>query len=184
METKALHAVEVTPAEAAELIHDELLQAGQALEAANLDATLDGYIRALGLGLQVGPAAAEQVLVTVLQAGRQLALRQYAAGCCRCPSVDVSAVLTALGPEMVQLVKDVGDAGALPDTPVMRAWATLASELGVLIGQLGLALSIAASQRAGMLENARTRAALLDDATDNCFGLTAWLDEIAGTTNQ
>jgi hypothetical protein len=184
METKALHAVEVTPVEAAELIHHELLQAAQALEAANLDATLDGYIRALGLSLQVGPAAVEQVLVTVLQASRQLARRQDAAGCRRCPPVDVSVVFAALGPEMVQLVKDAGDAGALPDTPVMAVWAILASELGTLIGQLGLALSIPLSQRASMLHNARTRAALLDDATDNCFGLAAWLDEITSATNQ
>jgi hypothetical protein len=184
MEMTVLRAVEVTPAEAAELIHHELLQAAQALEAANLDATLDGYVRALGLGLQVGPAAAEQVLVAVLQASRQLALRQDAAGCHRCPPVDAPTVLSALGPEVVQLAKDVREAGALPDTPVMAAWATLACEVGTLIGQLGLALSIPPSQRAGMLDNARTRAALLDDATDNCFALTTWLDEITSATNQ
>jgi hypothetical protein len=179
-----LHSVEVTPAEAAELIQHELLQATQALEAANLDATLDGYVRALGLSLQVGPAAAERVLVTVLQASRQLALRQDGVVCRRCPPVDAPAFFSALGPEVVQLVKDVRDAGALPDTPVMAAWATLASEVGTLIGQFGLALSIPPSQRAGTLDNARTRAALLDDATDNCFALTAWLDEITSATNQ
>ena len=161
-----------------------MVQAAQALEATNLDATLEGYIRALGLGLQAGPAAAEQVLATVLQACRQLALQQDAAGCRWCPPLDAPTVYSALGPEVVQLVRDVRDAGALPDTPVMAAWATLASEVGTLIGQLGLVLSIPPAQRAGMLDNARTRAALLDDATDSCFALTAWLDEITSATSQ
>ena len=60
----------------------------------------------------------------------------------------------------------------------MEAWATVAADLGTLIGQVGLALALPAERRTGMLDNARTRASLLDDATQSLFALTAWLDRL------
>jgi hypothetical protein len=65
----------------------------------------------------------------------------------------------------------------------MEAWAALVSELGILIGQLGLALSLPAQKRAGMVDSARRRAALLDDATAGRFALVAWLDAVSGASD-
>jgi hypothetical protein len=158
-------ALDVTPAEAAELIHSELAQAAAWLEAGDLDAALDGYVCALGLALQIGPAPTGRVMAAVLQAAQALALAQDADG------------LSKLGPAVVGLVAQVRDANALPPTSVMDAWAVVAADLGTLIGQVGLALSIPSDRRTGMMDNARTQAALLDDATGGLFALTAWLDE-------
>jgi hypothetical protein len=158
-------AVDLTPAEAAGLIDQELAEAGGALHAHDLDTALDGYVRAMGLALQLGPAPSEQVLAAILQAARKLTLWQDADG------------LSALGPALVELVTQVREASALPRTAVMETWATFTSDLGALIGQLGLALAIPPGHRAGMMDLARTRAALLDDATGSHFTLTAWLDE-------
>jgi hypothetical protein len=63
----------------------------------------------------------------------------------------------------------------------MAAWATVTTELGTLIGQVGLALAIPPEHRKGMMELAQTRAALLDEATGSQFALAAWLDEICPT---
>jgi hypothetical protein len=60
----------------------------------------------------------------------------------------------------------------------MEAWATIATDLGALIGQIGIALSISPDHRSDLLDNTRTRAQLLDDATGNLFALTAWIDEL------
>jgi hypothetical protein len=158
-------AVDLTPAEAAALTHRELDRAGQALRTGDLNTALEGYISALGLALQLGPAPTEQALAAILQAARELALRHDAEG------------LSTLGPALVGLVGQVRQAFALPPTTIMDTWATLASDLGALIGQLGLALTIPAGHRAGMLDNARARATLLDEATDGRFALSRWLEE-------
>jgi hypothetical protein len=142
--------IDLTPAGAAVRIRAELALAQGALEAPrDLDTALDAYVRALGLALQLGPA----------------------------PSEDAAA-LSALGPAVVDLVGQVRGASALPPTPVMAAWAELAVEVGALIGQLGLALALPADRRAGMMNQARERAALLDDTTGGFFSLGVWLTRL------
>ncbi len=163
---KPLESADLTPAEATQLFHESLAGARRAFERTGLDAALGGYLHALGLALQLGPAPAEEALRAMLQLAHRLARRDDAQG------------LARLGPSVVDLVGRVGEAGALPGTPVMEAWATVAADVGTLVGQVGLALSIPAEHRAGMLDNARRRAALLDDATGNLFALTAWLDQL------
>jgi hypothetical protein len=144
----------------------ELEQASRSLKASDLSAALDGYVRALGLALQLGPALTEQVLISALGTARGFAEQPDPDG------------LSALGPALVDLVDQVRRAGALPRTPIMEAWATVASDLGALIGQVGLALTIAPDHRNGMIENARAHASLLDDVTGQIFALTAWIDQI------
>lgn len=158
--------VDLTVVEAAVLLHKELTRAKEALHSGSMDAFLDGYVRALGLALQLGPAPIERVLTDIIDTARQLARQHDAPG------------LSALGPALVALVNQVCEAGALPSTTIMQAWATVTADLGTLIGQVGLALTIAPGRREGMINNARTHAALLDDATGNLFALAAWLDEI------
>jgi hypothetical protein len=158
-------AVDLTPAQAAELLHAELSQASEALHAGELDAAFDGYVRALGLALQLGPAPTEQALTAVLQAGRTLVQRQQAMG------------LSTLGPAVVDLVNQVRRAGVLPHTAVMDAWATVSADVGSLIGQVGLALVLPHDHRAGMARSARARAATLDDATGALFDLAGWLED-------
>jgi hypothetical protein len=60
----------------------------------------------------------------------------------------------------------------------MHAWAELASDLGALIGQVGLALTVGGSHQAGIMGAARMRAALLDEATGDLFALASWLDRL------
>lgn len=158
-------AIDLTPAQAADLIHSELIQAAEALQTGDLDAALDGYVRALGLALQLGPAPTEQVLTSVLQAARELAHQGDVEG------------LSALGPALVGLTTQVCEAGALPPTPVMEAWAIVSADLGTLIGQVGLTLALPFGHRPGMADKARTRATHLDNATDGLLALTAWIDE-------
>jgi hypothetical protein len=158
-------AVDLTPAKANERIQQELSEASAALRTKDLEDALGAYTRALGLALQLGPAPTERVLLGALRAARTLAQEQDANG------------LSALGPALVSLVAQVREADALPPTAVMEAWATVASDVGALIGQIGLALSIAPNHRRAMMDSARSRAALLDDATDSLFALTAWLDQ-------
>jgi hypothetical protein len=158
--------VDLSPAEAAGLISRELARAGDALQIRHLDLALDGYVRALGLALQLGPAPTGQVLFAALDATRQLVHRQDADG------------LSTLGPALVALVDQVRAAGVLPSTAIMEAWAMVASDLGMLIGQVGLALAISPDHRQGMMDSARSRAVLLDNATGNLFALTDWLDQV------
>jgi hypothetical protein len=159
-------ALALTPAEAGALLREQLARAAEALLHGDLDATLDGYIPALGLALQLGPEPVEQTMLALLQAGRQLAQQGDAQS------------LSTLGPAVVHLVAQVRDAGALPATAVMDAWATVAADVGAFIGQVGLALALPPEHRPAMLHNARTRAALLDDATGHLLALTAWLDNL------
>lgn len=162
--------IDLTPAEASEQIRKELEGAGSAVEARDLDAALDGYVHALGLALQLGPALTERVLFAALDTAKRWA-----------DQPDQKA-LSALGPALVDLVRQVRRAGALPPTPIMDAWATIASDLGALIGQVGLALMIAPDNRSGLLENARTHALLLDEATGHLFALTLWIDQLSPTS--
>jgi hypothetical protein len=162
-------AIDLTPAEASGQIKTELEQARNAVETRDLDAALDGYVHALGLALQLGPALTEQVLIAALDTARAFAEQGYADG------------LAALGPALVDLVRQVRRAGVLPPTPIMDAWATVASDVGSLIGQVGLALTIAPDHREGLIRNARTRAFLLDEATGKLFALAAWIDQIHQT---
>jgi hypothetical protein len=158
--------IDLTPAQAADRIRQELGQAAATLRGPVPAAALDGYVRALGLGLQLGPAPTQEVLMAILAAARALAgLRD-------------AETLSALGPALVDLVGQVRDAGALPPTGVMDAWATVAADIATLVGQVGLALSLGPDHRTGMLENARTRARLLDEATGGIFALTSWFDEL------
>jgi hypothetical protein len=75
----------------------------------------------------------------------------------------------------------VRQAGALPPTPVMEAWATVAAEVGLLVGQAGLALSLPQDRRAGMAQNLQARARLLDEATGSRLGAAAWVEHVAPT---
>jgi hypothetical protein len=166
---------------AAGQLASELAQAAEAIAAAtragpgvqaervtagSTGAALDHYVRGLGLALQLGPAPAEQATRAILQGADSLARYQAV------------TALSALGPAMVDLVGQVRDAGALPSTPVMEAWAIVAGDIGALIGQVGLALSIEPSHRTGILANARAHAILLDDATGGLFDLRGWLDRL------
>lgn len=159
--------LDLTPTQAAELIQSELTQARKALHTGRLDGALDGYARGLGLALQLGPAPTEQVLVAVLQAAHRLVQLQDARG------------LSTLGPVLASLIARVRGAGVLPPTAVMEAWATVATDLGTLIGQVGLALDLPPGHRKSMLDNARHRAVALDEATGTLFRLTAWIEKIS-----
>jgi hypothetical protein len=163
--------IDATPAEASALIRDQLLKARHALHHNNLDLALDRFVTALGLAFQLGPAASQSVLSEVMDAAREMACQ-----------IDAEA-LSALGPAIVGLVDQMQKADALP-TAVMEAWAQLAAALGALIGQLGLALTLPADHRTGMMAHTRARAAFLDESTGNLFALTAWIDQItAGIEN-
>jgi hypothetical protein len=159
--------IEATPDEASALFQDHLLEARRAILRGDLDLGLDRYVTALGLALQLGPAASRSVLLEAMDTARKMAREKDA------------QALAALGPALVGAVDQVHEADALPKTAVMRAWAEVGSALGVLIGQLGLALTLPAEHRAGMMQNARARAALLDDSTGGLFALTEWIDEVA-----
>jgi hypothetical protein len=161
--------VELTLDGAASLLREELDRAEAALAAGEIDAALDSYVAALGLALQLGPAPTETALTSVLRAARPLSRHQGAAG------------LSALGPAIVHLVSQVREAGVLPATKVMAAWAVIAADVGALVGQIGLALAIPPAHRASMLAAARARAALLDDATGGLFSLGVWLEDLLGS---
>lgn len=156
--------VHLAPAEASALVQSELERARQNLQGDRLELALDGYVRALGLGLQLGPAATEAVLAGVAETARGLADRQD------------GEALSALGPALIELVDSVVDSGVLPDTPVMRAWAAFAADFSALVGQVGLALSIPPHHRIAMLENARVRALTLDASTTQLLALAEWID--------
>lgn len=159
--------VELTPAQAADLVRDEADRAADALQAGDADAALDGYVRALGLALQLGPQPTEQTLQAALAGCRQLARRGDAQS------------LSTLGPALIDLIRQMEEAGALPPTSVMRAWAAVVADVGTVVGQVGLALALGPQHRAGMVENARTRAALLDEATGGILALAAWLNGLS-----
>jgi hypothetical protein len=158
--------VDLTPTEAAALIDGELRRAEESIQEGNLDASLDSFVLALGLALQLGPAPTELALASILRAAHLLGQHRDSAG------------LAALGPSLVGLVTQMQEANALPASGVMEVWATLAVDLGALIGQVGVALSMPSGHRAGMMDHARSRAALIDEATSGSFALATWLDEI------
>ncbi len=159
--------IELDATEASEQIGQTLQQSHHALQSRDIESALDGFVSALGLALQSGPEATAKVLDEAVAAAREMARQQ-----------DADA-LSALGPALVALINQVRDAGALPRTRVMEAWAVVASGLGALLGELGLLLSMPPNRRSSMMANASTRAACLDDATGDLFGLGDWLDEIA-----
>ncbi len=162
---KSPQPVSLSLIEVARWIDAELKLAGNAFQAQDLDGALDAFARALGLALQLGPAATERVLAAILHSAQELAQQQNADGLC------------ALGPTLVEVVMQVRQAGALPPTSVMEAWATIAADLGALVGQVGLVLAIAPDHRQAVVHQAYARAALLDDATGSLFGLTSWIDQ-------
>jgi hypothetical protein len=161
--------VELTLDGVVSLLQTELDGAAEALERGDLDATLDGYVASLGLALQLGPAPTERVLRLILDTARAFASKG-----------DADA-LSALSPALAGLAQQVREAGVLPATPAMDAWATVTTDLGALVGQIGLALALPSPQRAAMLGSARSRATLLDDSTSELFSLAAWLDELASS---
>jgi len=160
------HSVDLTPAAASGLIQTLLREVHSALDSDDLESALDSVVSAMGLSLQLGPAASEQVLGDVVVVARELARK------------DDAGALSALGPALVGLIQQVREAEVLPPTKVMGAWAELTSDLGALIGQVGLALTVGVSHRTGMMRKARVRAALLDDATGDLFALASWLDQL------
>jgi hypothetical protein len=159
--------VELTLDGIVRLIQEELARVAQALDAGDVEATLDACISALGLALQLSPDATEQVLRVILDAGRTL----VASG--------QSEALSTLGPALVTLADQVRASGVLPVTAAMDAWTTVVSGLGALIGQIGLALAIPASHRAGMWAAASAHAAILDYTTNGLLTLTPWLDTLS-----
>lgn len=156
--------LELTPDQAAARLHGELVDAGQAVAAHDLETAFDAYVRALGLALQLGPPATEISLGAVLAGAAELLRCRDADGLC------------ALGPAVAGLVDQVQAAGAVPSGTVMQAWAGVAADVGALLGQAGLALTLPAERRAGLWQQARARAALLDEATGGLFSLVQWLD--------
>ena len=158
---------EFTPAGASQRTASELSLAREALQDGKTDTALDGYVRALGLALQLGPAATGQAVTCILLAAVELSQQQDAAG------------LSALGPALVGLVNQMREAGAVPGTAVMEAWARFVEGLGAVIGQVGLAMAMPSGHRSGMMANARSHASLLDEATAARFSLVAWLDQLA-----
>jgi hypothetical protein len=167
----AFQTLDLTPAEAARFLARESTEAGTAWRAGAYDSAVDGYTRALGLALQLGPAPAEQVLTTILHTTRGL------------ESSGEEEALAMLGPALVDLVHQVCRAGALPATKVMEAWAELTLDVGALIGQVGLAYSLPPERRREITTNARTRATLLDDASNGALGLGSWLEAKALESN-
>jgi hypothetical protein len=159
--------IELTPEDAASRVAAELSLAGEALQEGSVNTALDGYVLALGLALQLGPASTGQAVSSILQAARVLASQQNAPG------------LSALGPALAGLVSQMREAEAVPATSIMEAWAGFVEGLGALIGQIGLALALPSDHRGGMIANARSHALLLDDATAGCYSLTKWLDQVA-----
>ena len=127
---------------------------------------MDCLISALGIALQLGPAATEKALAEVVASARELGQRGDAAALC------------AIGPALVGLIQQMEVADALPPTRAMHAWADVVSDLGALIGQLGLTLTLHREHRAGMMGNAHARAVLLDDATGHIFALTHWIEQL------
>ena len=158
--------ISLTAPEAAELLRTKLAQAASDSRSSCLDTALDNWTQALGLALQLGPAPAEQALEAVLEEARRLSRCRDAQG------------LSALGPTLTGLVTQMREARALPPTAVMEAWATLVSDVGIMIGQVGLALDLPRDRRRGLLDNARTRATFVDEATEGRFGLSVWLAEL------
>ncbi len=156
-------AVDLTPDQAAARLQVGLAQAVEALARGEMEAGLDGYVRALGLALQLGPAAVEMALAAILAGADHLVRQGDADGLC------------ALGPAVAGAVAQVQEAGVLPATPAMAAWAAVTGEVGALLGQVGLALALPAERRAGMWRQVRDRADLLDEATGGLFGLNEWL---------
>jgi hypothetical protein len=160
----AFQTLDLTPAEAARFLERESAEAGTAWRAGAYDSAVDGYTRALGLALQLGPAAAERVLAGILHTTRDLG------------SGEEARALAMVGPALVDVVHQVRGAGALPATRVMEAWAELTLDVGALIGQVGLSYSLPPERRREISTNARTRATLLDDASNSALGLDSWLD--------
>jgi hypothetical protein len=158
--------IDLAPDQAAALLREEVAQAAKMLQTGSLDAALDSYTRALGLGLQLGPASTQEVLTVIVDTARSLARQQDTLG------------LSALGPALVALVGQVRDAGVLPATPVMEAWAIIATDVATLIGHLGVALELAPERHGSMIDNLRMWATLLDNATDGRFALATWIDDL------
>jgi hypothetical protein len=168
----APQAVHLSAGEVADLLERELARTGVSLGQNDLDGALDAYVCALGLALQLGPAPLQRVLAAVLKAAHQLALQG-----------DADA-LSTMGPALVGLVSQVREANALPNTAPMEAWATVASGLGVLIGQLGLALTLPIEHGSQAWQGVRAHAAMLDDATASLFGLASWIDRVCGIASR
>jgi hypothetical protein len=163
--------VDLTLQEAADLIRSELAAASKAFQAAEAEGGVAACTCALGLALQLGPEPTRQVLLSILEEAQTLA-RQ-----------DAAHALSSLGPAIFRLVRQVRDAQALPGDAAMIAWASVGEELGTLLGQVGLALTIAPEGRSGMVAAAMTRAEGLDEATSSIFDLHGWLEslELNGT---
>jgi hypothetical protein len=162
--------IDLTPAQAGEWLHKRLERATDALQAGDPSTALDGYVSAVGLALQLGPAPAQMALTATVEAAYTWA------------HLEDASALSALGPALVDLVTQVRDSDALSPTPVMEAWLAVTSELGALVGQVGLALSLPPAHRAGMLSSAHARAVLLDAATSNLFSLIHWIKDLLRAT--
>jgi hypothetical protein len=164
-----IQALDLTFTAAMERIRSELSLVAQALQAGDPEVVIDGHVRALGLALQLGPVPAQEIITALLYTVSELARHRE------------GDILAMLGPALVGLVDQINEAGALPSMPGMAAWAAVASDLGSLVGQIGLVLALPPSGRAAMLNLARRRALLLDEATNGILELEAWYQEIAAS---
>jgi hypothetical protein len=183
----APQAVEATPAEAAEMVRATLNLAYAALHMGDPDTACDRYAQALGLALQLGPGPVTQVLCAALGAAQELAggdwgsesgISEGSPGSSPLAAGHPGAeALSALGPALVDVTDQVREAGALPETPTMDAWALVASGIGALVGHLGVALTIPAERGAGVTDVVRAHADALDEVTGGLFALRSWLDE-------
>lgn len=162
MSTGPPETVELTPDAAVAFLSDELALAADSHAAGNADAALDAYVRAVGLALQLGPAACEQALDAVLAGARRM----------------THNTLSALGPALVQLHDQVRDAGALSDNPVMQSWASVVAYCGMLIGVVGVAGALPAGDRQGMVHKARTAATQLDEQTGQLLDFAGWVGDV------
>ena len=64
--------LDMTPAAAARFLDKESVESADAWRAGAYDSAVDGYTRALGLALQLGPAPTERVLASILHTTRGL----------------------------------------------------------------------------------------------------------------
>ncbi|MBN1657756.1 MAG: hypothetical protein JXA93_05110 [Anaerolineae bacterium] len=156
--------IELTPDGASAFLHDELALAADSYAAGDIDAALDAHVRALGLALQLGPAACEQAIGAVLESARQM----------------TPDTLAALGPALVQLHNQIYEAAALPGTPVMQSWASVVAYVGMLIGLAGVAGNLSAADRQGLVSNVRAGATRLDAETEHLFNFAGWVDSVVG----
>lgn len=158
--------VDLTPVQAAAWLQQRLERASVALEAGDVSSALDAYISAVGFSLQLGPAAAQGTLGETVTAAKKWA------------RLEEAGALSALGPALVAVADEIMRSETVSASPVMGAWAMVTSEVGALVGQVGLAVGVECAHRASMLRHALPRARLLDEITDHRFEMDLWIQNL------